>query len=342
MSNEKNQTEQALRGVAMEIEVWQKKRGLSDGAMCRQYAGLGSTKTYKRILNAKDDLEELNVDRQLSNYREVLTLLSMSGEDLREEIYADFSHVSQAYLAVTGAMKEQGNTRLVIVEGNPGTGKTAICDLLEARWPNVFVRAEASEIWKDSPMAMLKHLLLAVGVRELRSKEDDKGKASAEVLMPQCADERAEKLFDQLNERKLILALDEGHHLGPRTLNLLKTLINQTPTVVVLLAIPTLLARLTTKSYEEARQLTHNRLYRRVRLRGPEAGEVKDLLDRRSVRFVDKATAADCVKKLADRAASLGNWKYVVLVCRKMRELYKEPLTVADFVNAMSESEKER
>jgi DNA transposition AAA+ family ATPase len=338
MSSEMEQ----LRAVAAEIEGWQLARKWSTAKMCQEFGGLGSTKTYKRILDRNDDLEELKVGKQLANFQAVLLQIEMQGEEAtREDVYDDFADMVEARRAVAGAMKEQGNTRLVIVEGNPGTGKSAICDELEKKWPNVFVRAEATEIWKESPMAMLKHLLLAVGKREMRAKEDDKGKPSAEVLMPQCTDERQEKLFDQLNERKFILGLDEGHHLGPRTLNILKALINQTPTVVVMFAIPTLLARLTTKSYEEARQLTHNRLYRRVRLRGPEAGEVAEFVQRRGIKWTDKKAENECTEKLANRARSLGNWKFVLMASRKLKEV-GEPLNTERFAKALVAAEKER
>ena len=58
------------RQVAEQIRDYQERRGLSDAALCREFAGLGSTKTYKRILEG--DFSELNVERQLENYLRVL------------------------------------------------------------------------------------------------------------------------------------------------------------------------------------------------------------------------------------------------------------------------------
>lgn len=345
MSGEKTAVAE-LKDIAQQIFEHQKLRGLSDADLCREYAGLGSTKTYKRILSKADDLSEgLRVGRQLENYKEALLLIEMAAADsIPEPLYEDFNDVARARGVITRALSERGNSRLVLIEGNPGAGKTAICEILEQRWPNIFVRCEVTEIWKDSPMAMLRALLLGVGKREQRKKDIEiKAGTSAEINMPQCADERTSKLIEQLNEQKLIVALDEAHHLGPRTLNLVKTLINQTPSVIIMLAIPTLLRRLETKAYEEARQLTQNRLSARLVLGAPEAGEVVEMLERRGIVFANKKVAHECGRKLEQRAGVKGHWKFVVMMVRKLRDLFKQrPVDAEMFVEALAALERER
>jgi hypothetical protein len=60
------------------------------------------------------------------------------------------------------AMRETGNDRLIIVEGNPGDGKSSAVAALVGRYGSRIVLAEAAETWRDSINAMLADLLLAM------------------------------------------------------------------------------------------------------------------------------------------------------------------------------------
>jgi type II secretory pathway predicted ATPase ExeA len=334
--------EQQLRGIAQAIAELQVKLELSDARLCRRFGSMGSSKTYKKILNG--DFEGLAVERQLHNYQQALTLVEMaaSGERPIEEDIAELSQVERAEWAVRDALQELGNNRLVIIEGPSGAGKSTIARLLQERWPNQVVMSEADETWKNSPSAMLTALLIAVGPIERRS-EDDGPKRSSEVAIPVAGEERKRKLFEALNVKKRILIVDEGHHLGQVTLNLLKTLINQTPTVVVLLAIPTLLRRLEGQAYEEARQLTKNRMCERVHVNGPEVTDVVKFLGNRGVKFADDKTAKACAAQLAKVCVSYGHWNFVNLVSRKGRRASaRGPLDVEGFVECMTEAQKTR
>ena len=48
------------------------------------------------------------------------------------------------------------------------------------------------------------------------------------------------------------MAVHNRHHLGPRPLNLIKTILNKTQTVIVLSAMDTLFRRLEMNAFEEA------------------------------------------------------------------------------------------
>jgi superfamily II DNA or RNA helicase len=61
------------------------------------------------------------------------------------------------------------------------------------------------------------------------------------------------------------IILDEAHHMGPRCMNVIKTLVNRTPGEFVLMGIPSLLAKMERNAYIEAKQLSTNRLSERVK-----------------------------------------------------------------------------
>jgi len=336
------QNEDQLKDLARQIRDWQSARQISDTELCRQYGGLGSTKTYKRILEA--DFDELNLERQLHNYRQVWALIeaATAKEQIEEKDYPDLDHVEAVRLAVTDAQGEAGNNRLVIAEGASGTGKTTIRRCLERRWPNITVVVEADETMRESVHNTLGAILRAVGTRERRS-DGDNGKPF-DVALPNSSEERKLKLIEVLNAKKRILIIDEAHHLGVRTLNLVKTLLNTTPTIVVFLAIPTLLRRLETTAYEEARQLTRNRLCERIHIDSPAAGQVALFLDRRQVEFTDKKTAHDCAGRLAEVSIQYGHWNFVNLVARRARRACAKegPLDKEQFVEAVVAAQKTR
>ncbi len=302
-----------LRDLVQRIRDWQTARALSDSALCKQWAGLGSTKTYKRILDG--DFDELNLERQLHNYQQAWNLMEIesSREHQAECDYDDLAHVEEARLAVTDALAERGNNRLVIIEGPSGAGKSTIARCLAQRWPNVAVLTEADETWKESPMVMFGQILMALGVRQRGEQREH------EIAIPTSAEGRKQKTVELLSIRKRILIIDEAHHLGIRTLNLVKTLLNETPTVIVFLAIPTLLKRLETAAYEESRQLTRNRLCERVHVNGPPDSEVLAFLTRRQVTFIDPKAAKACAAELAKACLQYGHWNFINLVARKAR-----------------------
>lgn len=337
--------ETQLIQTAQKIRQFQVDNSFSDAALCRQYAGLGSTKTYARILAG--DLSELNVERQLENYTQVLELTEIRRDPEDERIYDDLKHVRQCRTAVKESYKELGNDRLIILEGATGCGKTRTLDILETEFQTVAARAEAHSGWKqgNNPIRfMLVDLLVACRMREYAEGRSAKLKPEAKVTVadsiPSTYMELHHKLIDALNVRKRIVLIDEAHEMGPYTMNTLRTLINQTPSVFVIAVIPTIWRRLESRSYDDAVQLTGNRLYEKVVIPSPQPGEVALFLERRNIQF-EKADKDACIAKLCELAPQYANWKFISRFARRARAA-KGAVDAEQFIEHVRAIEKAR
>lgn len=307
---------QKLRELARDIHTFQTERGWSDAKLCKEISQVGSSKTYKRILDAEDELDDLNIDNQLRNYEaaaEMARILA-ARDTAPEPEYQDFSNIKFSLGAVARALKEDSNRRFVVIEGENGTGKDAVKNSLLTRWGTITTMVEATELWKESAAVPLLDIIQSLDIR--RRTDEDSGEKFRVPTYPQA---RLELILEELSKRKTILLINEAHHMGPRCINLIKTIINRTPTIVVFLCIPVLLNRLIKSSYEECIQLFGNRLCERVRLKNPPASEILDMLDRRGVKFADAPTANDAAKAMATSAPQFGNWSFVIRVCRELR-----------------------
>ena len=302
-----------LRSLAAQVRAYQSERGWSDTKLCKEIASVGSSKTYKRILDPSDDLEELNVENQLRNYQSAIEIIGALRKKDRpaEPEYEDFTNVEESEAAVRRAIQEDEEcvARLVIIVGPTATGKDAVKRHLLRKFPNNTVAVEANDLWKSSPTTS--HLALYKALEIVKQGQGD-------AKTPRVPSELLAGIIEKLKSRKLILIINEGHHMGLPGLNMVKTIINTTPTVVVLICIPSLLTRLLGNNYDEAIQLTGNRLAERVTLPTPPSEEILILLERRGVKFDAVETKNSAAKLLEDEAPMYGNWRMVNQVARKL------------------------
>lgn len=294
---------QELVELGHRIRDFQKAKSWSDNAMVKKFSGLGSTKTFTRVIN--NDLHELDLEKQLTNYRAVWAVIESvgDGDETNEDLCTDLTAVRQLQRAVLEVFKQNGLARFILVEGDTGTGKSSARRLLIERYGQRILWIEAADIWNDNPNAMLGELLRALGVKEI----------------PTLATDRLRKILDRLTETRVCIFIDEFHHLGPRCLNTVKTLINQSPCEFVGLAMKTLMKRIERDAYEECRQLTGNRLAERITLEVRESDIVKIITKR-----VQAPAAADLkqiLRMLTDRASKYGNLAFVRDVCTRVIEL---------------------
>jgi len=196
------------------------------------------------------------------------------------------------------------------------------------KWPAITVAVNANPFWTNSFSVPTAAIFNALNIVRKRSKEEGGGS----LPMPRYPGDRATAIFEALRERKLILAINEGHHCGVQMLDLIKTIINETPSVVALFCHPALMRRLETDNYAQSSQLFGNRLCERVYLNSPPADEIAELLTLRGVKFADATTTNDAPKELCAEAPTLGNWTYVKLVARELvMASRKKPLDMPTF-----------
>ena len=128
------------------------------------------------------------------------------------------------------------------------------------------------------------------------------------------------------------MVIDEAHHLGPHCLNTIKTLVNTTPGEFVMLAIPSLWAKLNKSAYIEAKQLSTNRLYELVQI-DLEAQDIATYMRHRLPK-IDRKVAKDGATLMRPTAVAAGNMSFVRDCCD---ELECEPeittKTVADAIS---------
>lgn len=310
-----------LVALATRIRDWQEQRKYSDNELLRRCPGLGSTKTFTRIL--KGDLAELDLDRWASEYRAVWALIeSLTGrERVEEELYDDISTVVQLRRALVEILEETSIRRVVLLEGESGLGKSCALTLLQRKYGQRILVVEAADVGVDNPNAFLGTILAALGVNDRPASRED----------------RLQLVIRKLKEHRVALSIDEAHHLGPHCLNICKTLVNQTPCEVFLFALPTLWRRLERAAYEEVRQLLGNRLAERIKTGELRESDVRKILSRRVK--IDSAQGAQAVFK---EARSRGNLSFVAAVCKRLTDQDLDGVPTHEALLAAIEVEKAR
>ena len=305
------QTEKALADTAARIAAWGEAHGMSRAQLVRNFAELGSEKSFRDILSG--NMEGYNVENQLVKYRAVYaTMEELSSQGGEDEIYDDLGTVVKLRRAFLGVVKATGTNRVLIVQGESGVGKTTAVGLLRGKYGTGRISyVEASDVWADSPNAFLGAILRALGVTEL----------------PAGRVQRLEDVESRLSISRRCLVIDEAHHLGPHCLNTVKTLVNTTPGEFILVAIPTLWNKLQAHAYQEAKQIATNRLSERVKLTLDEA-DIKSYLAKRfpGAAAADLKTAARIIRP---SALLSGNYAFVRDVCSSMTGLELESVSRA-------------
>jgi len=117
---------EALLDVGEKIRHWQLEQipRLSDAQILARYLELGSTRTYKRI-HTGEGIEGLDADDWLAKYQSAWNKIQT--ETLvrtAEPVYDDLTPTVAIRAAVSRLMRETGQQRLVVVQGDTGAGKT--------------------------------------------------------------------------------------------------------------------------------------------------------------------------------------------------------------------------
>lgn len=259
--------------------------------------GLGSKRTFARILAG--ELEDGDAQEWAARYREARERLEKLGD--AERIYS-LPTAEAVTDAILSAFRPGASTgRVIFVIGSPGIGKTTALAGLQRKYGQRIARIEAHELWSDSPGNMLADLLDALGIHD--------APASGAARMSEAV--RALRGF------RRCLVIDEAHHVGPRILNTVKSLVNMTPGEFVLMGTPPMWAKLNKQAYAEGSQLYTNRLGAFVRLELLDGDAERYLLERFKGRIA-KGEAAAAAKALRPSAERNGCYAFLRDVCREL------------------------
>jgi len=288
------------------ISAYAVRRGIGVKKMVNEFPALGSAKTFIDLRNGK--YEGYSLENHLPNYQAVARHVAEGAGS--EERYA-LPAVEAIENALKAVMRSWGLDRVTFVDGESGTGKTTAARMLCAKYGTRLMMVEATEVWDDSPGAFLRAILRAFGV----------------LTAPASKVDALDRVLELQSVTRRCLIVDEAHHLGPRCLNVLKTLVNQSPGEFCLIGIPSMWAKLHKQAYAEARQLSTNRMSERVAV----------VLDDRAVAayvqgvFPDAAAAEikAAARVIRPAATQHGNMAFVRDVCREVEELAQDAVIAA-------------
>ena len=108
--------EKELVELARGIRHWQEAKGFTTSKMLRRFPTLGSDRTYGRLVAG--DVDEMDVEKQLVNYRSAWALIEAVGEDAStsEDFYEDL----RPWFSSSGndeTFTETGLCRFILVQG---------------------------------------------------------------------------------------------------------------------------------------------------------------------------------------------------------------------------------
>jgi type II secretory pathway predicted ATPase ExeA len=305
MKNNSDQI-QLAKDLCARLAEHAETQGVSMSKMCRD-KGL-SLRTFSAL--AKGDADKYNLPGRIAALQAAVASIEAVPVTTEPPLNRDLQIVALCEEAIVRAMTHAGLDRVVLILGDTGTGKTTSVRLATEPYGARVVRIEATRVWNDRPRELLAAICEALGAFGGRRKKDSELAATPAAVRPSAALAEAVR---RLNEQRRCLVIDEAHHLGPRCLDTVKTLVNATPGEFVLVALSTLWHRMNAEGvYKEAQQVVGNRLSEVVSLTLVEADAAALLsgcvTDPKEVR---QATAA---------AASLGGFAYIRHLAAHLRE----------------------
>lgn len=326
-----------LREIATAIETYRADLGMTKATLLRQYSELGTDKTYGKVISG--DFAELKIeDKWLPAYQDVWSRIQSEEPDDASGLIADMHGPMELCRSYLETRNEKGNSRFILILGDSGIGKTTAIDILKAKpYGNLILVSEACEIWKNkygkgTAAPLLREIGKSLGLRDL----------------PASRDKLKDVIVETLNSKRRCLVIEEAHHLCPEGVNVLKTLINLTPVIIIATAMPILWDKLSGSrhAWAECKQLTGNRLAERIYLTLKLADVQRFLTARTSAH--DIQLAPEVIKKCAERVAAeavhYGNFKFVACVAKRfLREIRAgQDADVSTFTNAIAAEKKRR
>lgn len=301
---------------------------MSDVEFCREYNWPYSEATYSRVRRWSDTRETIEVDGETvpnpdygklfykGKTENIINAVDGMLRRVRERRavaqktrggtqWIEFTPAKTILDRISILHELDTQNRLLMYLTEPGGGKTALAREIAARYSAILI--EAKESWRNSYKFALTDICLASGV-ELEGN-------STQVMET--------GLIKMLKARKRVLVIDEGEYFGPKSLNLLKLILNQTPTIIVLMAIPVMWTRVQSRAWAEAQQLTRRTDHvERVSLVHPD--EVKRFMLAAGVNL--NGTADQSAALVAKHANEFGRFDLVKRVAERLADGEPKPL----------------
>lgn len=209
-----------LSKLVDELVEMQTSLNMSDDQFARQYLDYSRNqwckirlKTYK--LKDLGPLESA-LERNLRKAREINAARSKS----TRQQWFEWDIMRAIRVTIANCMIREEPVRLIPVVGPTGAGKSVILDRVRIEYGAHVIQAKES--WRTNYMSALLDILYGCGV-------------TGKIF--RCGD--AEKLLiEYLKAKPRIIAIDEGNYFGSKTINLLKLILNESRTVVVMGSTP--------------------------------------------------------------------------------------------------------
>lgn len=318
-----------LTDLATKIESWREAHGTPKAQMERRFSTY--IRSYRNIERAvKGETGEMDVEKNLSAFSAIWSLLNTPDARHSERAYDDFTAAARLRHAFMRTMTKTGPNRVILVIGPTGAGKTKAREVLQNTWKNRIASLDATRAWHDHSLGFLAAIWNALGrVGAVGHSRDG-----------------LVRVINALQEERRALLIDEAHYLGPNQLNIVTTLVNNTPGEFILIGQPTLWSRLETDrgAYLEARQLTQNRLSRRINLGGAISNDVELMIERRLPDFpaTARSKAAQLIMAHASSHGNLGFVRNVIERCEETMAETGTPCTLDVFTVELRNELSER
>ena len=198
--------------------------------------------------------------------------------------FYEFDQFKALFKAVRECLVKKGQNRLIFFAAPTGGGKSRFLAELEAREETVALNA--SEPWHGSYFFAAQDILAALGYS---------GKCGS-------AGEARRAMLDAMKGRVRVLAIDEGNYFGPRSINLVKDVLNETEWTVVVCLTPADFDKMK-RYYSEWSQL-NRRVHQVFRYQPLTARETQDVLKDAGLNG-DAASASIILAKAANEFGGL-------------------------------------